>query len=61
MLREEVIRLLRVEMIPGDLSWNREVALGQIDRELSYLVRDIIKRDDVQRFPDSWDPREDHL
>eukprot|EP00973_Karenia_brevis_P077077 10705374-Karenia_brevis.AAC.1 len=41
--------------------FNLEVALGQVDKELSYLVRDIIRRDDIQRFPDSWDPKEDHL
>eukprot|EP00973_Karenia_brevis_P095839 12429310-Karenia_brevis.AAC.1 len=41
--------------------FNIEVALGQVDGELSHMVRDIIRRDDIQKFPDTWNPRDNHL
>eukprot|EP00973_Karenia_brevis_P095829 12429281-Karenia_brevis.AAC.1 len=57
----------RIEKFDGNTKelrgwmFNLEVALGQIDRELQQLVREVIRRDDIQRFPDSWNPKEDHL
>eukprot|EP00973_Karenia_brevis_P027191 3751010-Karenia_brevis.AAC.1 len=44
----------RIEKVGGNIKefrgwmFNIEVALGQVDRELSYLVREIIRRDDIQ-------------
>eukprot|EP00973_Karenia_brevis_P069904 9719520-Karenia_brevis.AAC.1 len=64
-LEEKYFR--RIEKFDGNIKelrgwmFNIEVALGQVDKELSNLVREIIRRDDIQRFPDSCNPREDHL
>eukprot|EP00973_Karenia_brevis_P031029 4280676-Karenia_brevis.AAC.1 len=64
-LEEKYIR--RIDKYDGSIKgfrewiFNIEVAFGQIDRELAYMVRELIRRDDMQRFPDSWNPKEDHL
>eukprot|EP00973_Karenia_brevis_P032039 4421619-Karenia_brevis.AAC.1 len=53
---KHVRRIDKFDSNPKELrGWmfNLEVALGQVDKELSCLVRDIIRRDDIQRFPDS--------
>eukprot|EP00973_Karenia_brevis_P013638 1850849-Karenia_brevis.AAC.1 len=60
-LEEKYFR--RIEKYDGNAKgfrewiFNIEVALGQIDKELAYTIREIIRRDDVQRFPESWDPK----